>query len=818
MNLQTFLERARNGGGILFCGTGYSADCLNFHDVEEIGTSQVLLDLLNEKLRQRGHTNGFKGLKNAADEYREKESEYSLMLLLKDRFKISNVTDDMIDIATFSWDRIYTTNYDNAIEHAFTRANRPFRSINNLEHSGDIPGSGVEIIHLHGCAEKWNIENFGRSCILGTESYLRTDEIRHWLSDLRNDVERANIVAFVGFSSEDFHLNQVLFNASSTKSKVFFINNKNAQGDPDVERTQKTFGTPICIGRLDFAKIIREVTRTELPKEPVLRCYQRYERSVPSTEVPSVTAIEDLFIFGEFERSHLVRDVTQRKRDYHVSRTITQEILGGIEEGEAIVLITGEICDGKTLVVEGLCAQLSLGRPILILRHAYDDILKETVSILNAYENVVVIIENCFDLSRERLTGLAHQFEKSQATLILTSRSIAAEAETADAQYLEEFQTFREFRFSRLDKEEVDELIDLTDQIAAWRAFWGRTRADRRRFVLTTCDGSLPGFLLRLLRSEHVRSRYAAEYRKTESLNPTGMRTIIAALYVAHIGHDAPLAFLSHVFRYDVGDMIDRLNRQSTAFKLIRRHGERVKTVPSIGATNILKEIVEPRDVVDTIVKVLERLREYVRYDDFSHHIFTQMMRYSILASVVDDSTQIDRFFDNVSKIEYCRRRVLFWLQWHMAKTDQKIFSDAEKYLQQGYKEAESYEQRTGRIYDRRQLDDRRAKFLMIRGRHEVRARDTCFRDFYEACRINGRLLRLQELTHHPYDTLCDISRFLEARRYEFDEAQLNTAVNMLQNLILLAETQVKKLKDGYQARRAQKSLRELTQVRNIVG
>ena len=314
MNFQSHLEKARNGGGILFCGAGFSTDCLNF-DTEEIGAGGTLLALLNEKLHEKGHTTSpFKNLRNAADEYQEREGESRLRQLLTDRFAISRVTDDMIDIVRFQWDRIYTTNYDNAIERALTQANRPFKSFNNLEHRDGPPGKRTEIIHLHGYAEKWDNTNFTRSCILSGDSYFNLNGIKHWLEEFRHDIERASIVLFVGFSTHDFHLNEVLFNASSTRPKVFFVNRETAQNDPDSELMQKKSGAPLNIGRVGLASLIRKVSQTGSPMDPVLRCYKSYEMPSASTEIPGVKDIEDLFIFGRFELASVAHGQDRSKK------------------------------------------------------------------------------------------------------------------------------------------------------------------------------------------------------------------------------------------------------------------------------------------------------------------------------------------------------------------------------------------------------------------------------------------------------------------------------------------------------------------------
>ena len=44
------VTRASTGGGVLFCGAGFSADCLNLSDNEELGTGTALLKLLNREL------------------------------------------------------------------------------------------------------------------------------------------------------------------------------------------------------------------------------------------------------------------------------------------------------------------------------------------------------------------------------------------------------------------------------------------------------------------------------------------------------------------------------------------------------------------------------------------------------------------------------------------------------------------------------------------------------------------------------------------------------------------------------------------------
>jgi SIR2-like domain len=811
MEFSDLLKRASTGGGVLFCGAGFSADCLNLSNNDELGTSAALLKLLNQEL-EKDIPVPYRELKNAADRFIELRGQNKLLAMLRDRFKVSHVTDEMIELCRFPWDRIYTTNYDNALQLACTRAGRNFKTLNNLDTPEAVPGSGIEVVHLHGCAEKWDIHNFVRSCVLGADSYLETDKaLGHWTGKLQNDFDRARLFVFVGFAAGDFHLNRVFFNAREAHPKVFFVNRPAAALDPDLQMTQQKFGKPLSIGRSGLSRLVREAMQSAGPTEPPAPSYRKYERPTQAAEIPSVTAIRDLFIFGQVDGGQIVRDLSVNTADYHVLREATNEIITGIENGNSVTLVTGEICDGKSLIMEELCARLSPSRPTYLMKRPYETIVEETSSLIATHGNPVFLIENCFDLSSQRLGSLLPLFSGSRASLVLTSRSISARAEVSDFERLKAFESLQHRRLSRLNDREIEELVRLSDQIAGWLEF-PTTYAEKLRFVRERCRGSLPAFLLELLRSEFVRDRYAEEYRKTiELCSSSEIAAVIAALYIAHIGHDAPLSLLSNIFRTDAAAVLDRFKIGDLAhgLHLIRVEGGYLKTVPSIGASRILREIVPTQNkrlVVDTVVQMLKVLSQRDYGDDFERRMFTQLMRYSILATVVEDVGERNRFFDNVSKIDHCRTQVLFWLQWHMAMVDQKRFADAETYLRRGYTEAAAYERRTGARYDLFQIEDRKAKFLMIRGRSED-FRVNMIHDLRKACEITERLLRRNDLTHHPFDTFVEIVEFFEQVGSKFDEPLRRSSRAMIERVGGVVRNRASLLDEGYPASRANRAL-----------
>ncbi|GBQ30326.1 hypothetical protein HLH34_14885 [Gluconacetobacter azotocaptans] len=797
------LDLARKGGGILFCGAGFSADCLNFKPDETLGTGAQLLDLFNTALHQ---TPPYKDLQNAADALQEKIADNGMMTLLKEQFTVSDSTGDMTDLLRYPWQVVYTTNYDNALEIAAQAAHRQVDPLNNTD-DPKTATTNLEIIHLHGYVRKWDIHNFRESCVLGAESYSKLTHVKNWLERFRRDIDQAQIVVFVGFNAGDFHLNQAINDLTGLRAKAFFINRPTAEANPDVVAAQKRLGTPLFIGRIGLATTIKQLLAKKTPKEPHLTSFVKYTPPDPAATVPTRAQIEDLFLYGKIEPSQLARDASNDISEYHIQRSAIKQTLDSITCDTRIVLYDGYACDGKSILTTDLAYRLSGARPVYRLRQAYENILNEIAEILSYVPNAALIIENCFDLPRERLVSIARQFDGQDGVLILTSRAVALDASPDSLKSLLDFRSFQKITLASLSQSEARDLSDLADQIAGWRDFHKLDQDARLRFINDTCQASLPHFLLRLLQSDYVSERYREEFNKL-SLNKSEREAIIAALYVTNIGENAPLTFLSNVMEIDYGALIDRINARAGdgAFRLIRRNAGIIETIPSIGAQNILQNLFDDIEIVDTIVFVLKNLASVSR-NSFEQRMFEQLMRFSILSKVVADSDAIDRFFEHNKQELQIRRRPLFWLQWHMAKCEVDAFNDAEKFLEQGYSEASEIERRTRTTYDRRQLNDRRAKFLMMRAAKTTRTTADLFRDFKEAVTLTDKILRQNDPQHYPFETLAEIVRTYNLVSVRLDSGHKFQINSWLESLVNYGRERIGVLVSGYQKDKAQSAL-----------
>ena len=375
MSLEKVLASGRGGGCILFCGSGFSADCLTFSNTLA-GTVSPLHQTLNEALDYN-----YTDIQLAADDYLQKYGEHGLLALLRDKYSISKRTTAVDEILAYPWDRIYTTNYDDVISQSLTAKNIVHYVANNLETPQDVKKHAPNeklVINLHGCLRAWNIENFRQSCVLGRESYLRIASNSNWGPVLREDYARAVAVFFVGFSNSDFYLAQELYSAAGSQEKVYFINGEDAGANREILAKQRHFGQSLAIGNERFGDLVLEARR--VPGQPGMatRSFELATAPAAAAERASVQEQEKFIIYGQSNESLMFRDVLDDAESYRASRSHTGRLVNFLKEDRTVALVVGGICSGKSLIFEEtvvrLCAE---GRKVYVLRNKFYDLFEE---------------------------------------------------------------------------------------------------------------------------------------------------------------------------------------------------------------------------------------------------------------------------------------------------------------------------------------------------------------------------------------------------------------------------------------------------------
>ena len=543
VSLRDSLKIGANGGNLLFCGAGFSADCLNFGS-EALGSASPLHKTLNDAVGYE-----FSDMQLAADEFIEKSGEHGLLRLLSEKYSISRRTKDVDEILRYPWTRIYTTNYDNVISQALTAIGRPHYVANNLESPAEIrkhSAADTWVVHLHGALEKWDIRNFLTSCVLGRESYIRASANSNWATMLREDYARANAIFFVGFSNSDFYLAESLYSAEAAKAKVYLINSDQSAADRELLAKQKNYGTSFALGKEGFSEEVSRILTAEPDELIELHSFEKFTAPEASEDRASVAQQEAFMLNGRTSLSHHFRDILDNSHSYRAERPVSDCISEFMRQPNSVSLILEGICSGKSLIFDETVIKLvSAGETVFKLRAKFYDLVPEVERIIGAYPRCILAIDNCFSLKAD-FRSIIRLGSESEVKFLLASRSLAYDSEPDLRSQLSDQSKFEYFSVDILTEFEGDALIDCADRIAVWGAnVAGRNQ--KKRILEVENSSRLSSFLLGTFRSQHIRGRFLSELDKIRSCGNSIERALIIALYLKSIGEGVQENVLSEL-------------------------------------------------------------------------------------------------------------------------------------------------------------------------------------------------------------------------------------------------------------------------------
>ena len=147
MTIEEIREKILTGKAILFCGAGFSMSTTNIED-----NNPPLARQLSKEISNLGKFNESDNLKYTSDRYinENKDDLSELVQLLKKRFSIKKTPQEHINIMSYPWRRIYTTNYDDAIEVAAKSASIHLDSICIDDSSKDFFKRNDLCVHING--------------------------------------------------------------------------------------------------------------------------------------------------------------------------------------------------------------------------------------------------------------------------------------------------------------------------------------------------------------------------------------------------------------------------------------------------------------------------------------------------------------------------------------------------------------------------------------------------------------------------------------------------------------------------------------------
>lgn len=150
----------------------------------------------------------------------QKHSRRELINCLRAPFKNLTATGSILNLPLYEWKNIYTTNYDNLIEQAYAKKDRPLSvTSSNFDFTLQKVPEATKLFKLHGTIEKDECDGIHSRIIISENDYDLTGEYRdHLYNSLKLDLAGSDLV-IIGYSLADPHIKDLITKALDINSK-----------------------------------------------------------------------------------------------------------------------------------------------------------------------------------------------------------------------------------------------------------------------------------------------------------------------------------------------------------------------------------------------------------------------------------------------------------------------------------------------------------------------------------------------------------------------------------------------------------------------
>jgi hypothetical protein len=392
MQLDEGLRHALDGHSVLFLGSGFSVGVQSESGVP-LTTGAGLTELLAHELGLDERP----PLDQTADLFREDRGVHGLIQFLRPRLTVADITSEHLVFARAPWRRIYTTNYDNAIEFAYTREGKNITPVTLSDDPQRSLQLGLLCVHLNGYVYRLDQNTIFEEFKLTSTAYLSSAVSNsRWGYIFREDIVTARSVIFVGYSMADLDIARIVFHDDALRAKCIFVTS--TKPTDSARRLLSRFGSLAPIGTAGAANALELLRQSHVPseEEPTFFSFTEYHAPAANIPEPSDNDVFDLLIQGKIYRNLVFRQFVQPQQLYYVMRSPLQHAFDAIESGARFLFLHSDLGNGKTLLAEGIAARaLQKPKPFRVFYFARErtGFLEEVEYILTLDVPVMLIFE-----------------------------------------------------------------------------------------------------------------------------------------------------------------------------------------------------------------------------------------------------------------------------------------------------------------------------------------------------------------------------------------------------------------------------------------
>lgn len=585
-------------------------------------------------------------------------------------FRIASLTDGQISILNRSWRRIYSTNYDDAVElHRLNKKVTP----NAFDVSEPVPNRLPQgaVIHLHGSIRLVTPENVRESLVLGEASYVNQYVVRSpWYDQFQRDLAFASAVYIIGYSLADYHIAGLLMANPQIANRTVFI--QGPTPDPTFVRRTAQYGRSMFIGTDGFADALSKTANPPTAGLDSLKAFGSLgpTRDKRASARPTAPEVFDLLVYGDFDAARLARSLPGES--YAISRAAAVQKAAEIIEAKAALVVDGRLGNGKSIFLHLLAAELTArGWRCLVLRPGHPALQRE-VAALATVERLIIFVEQ-YSAAQDALRGLREALPKAK---------IVVEVRTG---------TF-EVRFH--------ELAELLPKPFDRVSLNGLSQADVNSFrklcvsagLRMSTDRRVSDFrdlLLDLFNNKSIQDRVRSALTPLFASIATRRVLTMTMLIATHQGAVGS-AFLRSIVGEDPFTALKPL--EDLSHEIFETSADSFRARSAVFSSFVINEFIEPTEIANAVVEVT--LAAAKRRNERPYRILmSNMMAYSSLRRTLrgkgnPDATIIS-IYERLRYDERVNGEPLFWLQYAIAMAEAPRLDMAEECIGTAYRKAD---------------------------------------------------------------------------------------------------------------------------------
>ncbi|HVZ99150.1 MAG TPA: SIR2 family protein [Caulobacterales bacterium] len=674
------VQHILDGTATLFLGAGVSFLSKNKDGLPLPNGDELKLLLASElKMSAGGHA-----LDKLANHFRKKRGPAPLYDLLQDRLTAVEVDPRFSEFLCADWRRIYTTNYDNAVEKACKqrKARPPYTPADS---AAALPDGAV--IHLNGYIEKLAPISIDADIRLTDRSYATSTLLQSppWRNVFANDLRVSRSIVFVGYSLADLDIARILIDEQSLRRKLYFI----VAPDADEIDTDAlaSYGEVFATGVEPLFTLLEAARKTYNPKNRpagFTSILDLAQRTSARSSVPA-TLVDNQLIFGEPALAQIISGATVfDKVPYLVPRDDVTQAVSAIIEGHARdLVIAGGLASGKSF------AALQAGQQLLQAGYKVYDVadgrrLQADLDKLRRSSDRICLVVDGYRQYIDEIKFYLTQ-RPTLHTIILTERSASHEIvwsslspQLADSSI--------EVVLDDLSDKEIDGFDALINFAGLYpENVAGRPAVSRAHYVAHDLDRSLYRLLLEIIKSKRVQAEIERLLSPLRH-DPDTRDFFTTAFIISALG----LPFWINDWQ--------AFYKLKNAREMFRKHADEVghfvvmdtasiRSRPGVTSLYMLREFIDD----DTIAQCLADIYEVaVKNSDDSEfeRVRYDLIRYNTVEPLFSDHRKLERivdYYDEIRSIGDTRNNSDYWLQLGIACTIHRDFERAGEAFAQAY-------------------------------------------------------------------------------------------------------------------------------------